>query len=473
MQLIVLLVLSLACYSVAWPAPLVGPADVEWVLWVTAGVVGAFVAISWLIGWRTQRALRHPFAARKRIFRRYHRARLLYLLTCLAVYVGLLYLVGWGWAVQLLLADGVPAQMPVASELLLLAPYLLTWMAPWFTNYSAERALHDSPQVPFGSLGTHIASLLRQNAIVLFLPLGLLIARQNLLRLYPELETSPVFRAAQVGVFVLLAIFMPLLLRFTLRLTPLPAGPVRARLATVAQRLRFWSSDILVWDTRGQVANALIAGLLPWPRYVVFTDRLLAELTPEEVETVYGHEIGHIRCWHMPLYMIALTLSMMAFIVVWVAIEEYWFGVYPDLEVSLKAYESYYLAVPQVVMAIYVFILFGALSRRCERQADLVGCRTATDTRSAENVYTFMHALNKVCTVNGIDMLRPGFLQSWLHGTPMQRLAFLERVAANDTVAVQFERRLNWFKWGLCAVMLAIIVGVGHHIGWERVWARL
>ena len=37
-------------------------------------------------------------------------------------------------------------------------------------------------------------------------------------------------------------------------------------------------SDILVWDTRGTVANAMVTGPLPLLRYVVLTDRLIEEI---------------------------------------------------------------------------------------------------------------------------------------------------------------------------------------------------
>ena len=38
--------------------------------------------------------------------------------------------------------------------------------------------------------------------------------------------------------------------------------------ATIARRLNFRYSDILLWDTRQGVANAMVAGPLPWVRYL-------------------------------------------------------------------------------------------------------------------------------------------------------------------------------------------------------------
>src|SRR5207244_11593143 len=88
------------------------------------------------------------------------------------------------------------------------------------------------------------------------------------------------------------------------------AGRRLDRVLVAARRLGFRCSNILLWNTRSGMGNAMVVGLLPWPRYVVFTDRLLADFTPEEVEAVFGHEVGHVKHQHMLFYLSFLTLSM-------------------------------------------------------------------------------------------------------------------------------------------------------------------
>src|SRR6185437_8635259 len=61
---------------------------------------------------------------------------------------------------------------------------------------------------------------------------------------------------------------------------------------------------------RNGMGNAMVIGIVPWVRYVVFTDRLLEDFTPEEIEAVFGHEIGHIRHHHMLYYLGFLTASV-------------------------------------------------------------------------------------------------------------------------------------------------------------------
>ena len=75
-----------------------------------------------------------------------------------------------------------------------------------------------------------------------------------------------------------------------------------------------------MWDTRGGVANAMVAGPLPWVRYVFLSDRLLDELTPGEVEAVFGHEVGHVRHGHFFFYAAFMLLSVAALIGGWLVI---------------------------------------------------------------------------------------------------------------------------------------------------------
>jgi Zn-dependent protease with chaperone function len=268
-----------------------------------------------------------------------------------------------------------------------------------------------------------------------------------------------------------------------LGLRSLPAGPLRDRLLATARRLRFRCSDLLLWNTGRGMANAMVVGLLPWPRYVVFTDRLLEEFSPDEVEAVLGHEIGHVRHLHMPLYLGFLTASMAVFGVLLnnaqshaEPLRDYLFDRGGPIAVWLLE------AMPAVVGLLgYVFVVFGFLSRRCERQADVFGCRAGScadphcqghDEKTTltvggkglcpTGIRTFIRALEKVAVLNGISRDRPGFLQSWQHSTIARRVAFLEGLLADPRRESSFQRRLLLVKCGLLAVLaVALIVAVG------------
>src|SRR5206468_11439789 len=129
----------------------------------------------------------------------------------------------------------------------------------------------------------------------------------------------------------------------------------------------------------------------------------------------------------------------------------------------------------------------GFLSRRCERQADIYGCRAVSCARSdcldhepglipspggkslcPTGIRTFIHALEKVARINGISRSRPGWLQSWQHSTIASRVEFLQRVLADPSVEPRFQRTVFLVKWGLLIVLvgaLCALWNVGGRIG--------
>src|SRR5262249_42823866 len=143
---------------------------------------------------------------------------------------------------------------------------------------------------------------LRQNFVLVLAPLGLLIVQQGLLRTFTGLEQSDWFRGAMLLLVPGVLVAMPWLVRYGLGLVSMPPGPDRDRLGAASRRLNFRCTDLLVWNTGGGSANAMVVGLVPALRYVVFTDRLLSDLTPAEVEAVFGHEVGHVKHGHILYY---------------------------------------------------------------------------------------------------------------------------------------------------------------------------
>jgi Zn-dependent protease with chaperone function len=274
---------------------------------------------------------------------------------------------------------------------------------------------------------------------------------------------------------------------------------VRDRLAAAGRRLGVRYADILHWDTRGSVANAMVAGVVPWVRYVLLSDRLLAELTPDEVEAVFGHEAGHVRHGHMVFYLLFLVMSLFALSGVWAAATEAVWGrpvaaaaaegAAGDGPAGWREWEP----VPVVLLAgAYVFVAFGFVSRRCERQADLYGCRAvscgrpdcaAHDPDAAllpagrglcpTGIRTFIAALEKVAVANGISRDRPGWLHAWLHGSIARRVAFLDTVLVDRAAAAAFQWRVGLLKWGLVAGLAAALGGLVLAGYGGRVWAGM
>jgi Zn-dependent protease with chaperone function len=508
MPFLLLLLLTLACLPEPknWPEPLwasvvsdpqTAPFSAA-LTWIGVILVAGF-ARAVAVG-VTRRLAGHP-GQRERVLRRYGRLRTYHVFLLLGVYaVSLSPLVGWGWTVcQVCTAGG--SVLP-GAEVLLLAPFLAGLVLSWVAYYDAERAIHDSdqshmteaeiqqaqglaavglndtaesaPATPFWSRGAYVSFHVRQNLALVFAPLLLLILMKGVSRIAPETDKALVNTTTGAGIALSLSVFigLPWLLRLALGLKPLPAGPLRDRLEAAARRLHFRCSNILVWDTHGGVANAMVAGVVPWVRYVLLTDRLIDELTPDEVEAVFGHEVGHVKHHHMLYYLGFLIGSLLLLFLLW-----NWLSYVPLLERIDLAWP----ALPLVTMlGAYIFVVFGFLSRRCERQADVYGCRAVSCARPGcdghtpdtglaprgrglcpTGIHTFIEALEKVARLNGISRDKPGWLSSWQHSTIARRVGFLQDVLNDPALEQRFQWRVTLVKWALLLGLLWMLALLG------------
>jgi Zn-dependent protease with chaperone function len=484
-----------------WPEPLFSaPFGLSPVVWsaLLTGLATALVGLNAF--WMSRRIagpLRSDPHLRDRLLPRYERWRFFHQFALFGALALALCVFGWGWAVPQFWRWGNFGLLP-CPELLVIAPFLVGMVLSWLFFYDADRASHQAAyqafdldplaralldpkefeatapphdaQRNFGGRWAYVLFQMRQKLALVLLPVGLLLAQKELLRRLNvfggDWQTAISF--AGVGCVLLAFVSMPWVVRLMLGLKPMPPGPLRKRLLATAKRLGFRCSNILLWNTRSGMGNAMVVGVLPWPRYVVFTDRLLEDFTPEEVEAVFGHEVGHVKHHHMLFYLGFLGLSIMVLIVL------------SSLITTLlgETEQKYLEAIPQVIGLIaYIFLVFGFVSRRCERQADVYGCRAVSCTSSdcqehgdgvvlAERgrglcptgIRTFIRALEKVAIINGISRDRPGFLQWWQHSTIAKRVEFLQSMLVDPRVEPAFQRRVALVKWGL-AVMLGILLG--------------
>ncbi|GAB3066563.1 M48 family metallopeptidase [Intrasporangium mesophilum] len=96
---------------------------------------------------------------------------------------------------------------------------------------------------------------------------------------------------------VVLAFVFPLLVEPVFNsFTPMPAGPLRDELVTMAARDGMPVRDVLVADASRRTTglNAYVSGLGATRRIVVY-DTLLREAPPGQVRSVVAHELGHAR----------------------------------------------------------------------------------------------------------------------------------------------------------------------------------
>jgi Zn-dependent protease with chaperone function len=385
----------------------------------------------------------------------------------LAGFLAVLYELGWGrlveddWTMQLRLPG---------AELIMIGPLLAALFLSWERCYRMEKTAFEMNHFGDRFLGkwNYLVLQLRNNLLIVVPPACLWLVQQTVALLLPSEASRTLMVTLYFAMLGLALLSLPLLLRVFLGLRPLPAGPLRQRLEETARRLRFRCGDILVWDTHRTMANALISGFLAWPRYVVLTDRLLEELTPEEIEAVFGHEVGHVRHHHMALYVLFCLSSLVLLGAAGGYVKTL---AQPLLDAYLPADvdepHTSLLTVVNVltvgVVALYFVVVFGLLSRFCERQADLFGSH-ATSSQS------FIAALQKVAHVNGIPQERAGWFVSWRHPSIAQRIDFVRRASEDPRLERRFHLSLRLFKVGLAMALPCLLVVVWYFVGAEKVW---
>jgi Zn-dependent protease with chaperone function len=507
MPLLLLISLLIACLPLDWPEPPNGigvPGSAILTGSVVAGLLIVARAFSLLTSFRIASGVDHVAVARADALRR----RLFYYL----VIGGLWFIVlrcGWGWASRDLLTahqymnDGnsvteIAPPIP-GAEVLVLVPYLIVMIGSWAAFYDSERALHlarpaRAGRPEFWSRCGYVAYSLRKQVLMVLLPIILEIIQLSLLRVYPGLATDPWAKAGGFAGVCIFFLLIPLSFPLLLGLKPLEPGPLRSRLESAARRLGVRYRQLYVWDTKGQMATAMVAGLIPQVRQIVFTDLLLAALTDEEVEAVFGHEVGHVRHGHLLYYAGFLILSLLTLGTAYRAVE---------LMTGLPWLHGQVMLVLSFLATFaYLFVVFGFISRRCERQADVFGCKAVSccdpacgghisDTQIVPRggalcptgVLTFVRALERVEEIDGsarstgdsrggrasraAGLLRfvGAWLSTWQHGTIAKRVDFLHTL--DSDTEQRFQRRVTLLRWGLILLLIAGVAGVTLWSGWQ------
>jgi STE24 endopeptidase len=494
--LVTLLLFAVVVYT-GWPPPAFYLTPRQSAVF-TACLVLASASAAALVSGSVARAVNRKPDRRAVIARRYFRWRQAAFFLNVGITLLCLFGAGWGWTVRTQVLTewrGITRLAPLA-ELLVPAPYLLTLMLNWAVYWPAERALHHAggSARPFWSLAGYWLYHARQFAVIVFPPVALGAAHQTVVRYFPQTAHSWWYQGLMPLAAVAVALVLPLALRPLLGLRRMPVGPVRERLQQTAARLRVRYADCLLWPTRGAMANALVVGLVPWARYVVFTDRLLDGLDADELDAVLGHEAGHVRHWHLPYYLLFFLLSSTAVTMAVV------------LGVKATGWDhsawANDLLTPLTLagLGVYLFAVFGWLSRVCERQADVFGSRAvscgdpACDGHDADTplagrgaavcptgARTMARALERVMLLNGREPDQTsrrfwprvlGWVRAWQHGPMSARVEFLHRVAERPELAAAHDRKAFGVRVFL-AVALATVIAVAVIAGGQEMWQWL
>ncbi len=333
-----------------------------------------------------------------------------------------------------------------------LLPWLVMLIAHWWCMAISVRSLGTSPWSRHGMVMHQLRFGMMPMVVVLplFDACNYLTLRSGLQPWFIDhvgLQVTMIIGSLALSLSVL--VLLPSLLVRLWRAQPIGPGEMRDLLAQCCERMGVGVAGIRVWPTDGgRVYNAAVIGVLSRIRYVLFTDDLLKDFPRAQVVAVLGHELGHARHRHLLIYLVfAIATLLTSFLLAGPATAL--IGHLPGMHAVSPSVQKGIATI--LLLAVKWRLIFGYLSRACERQADLAGAELCGDDSSMQT------ALRSVAHLSGQSEDAP----SWRHYTIAERVAFLDRVAQDPWLAERHHRVVGVIGFMLILIVLALAAILG------------
>ncbi len=226
-----------------------------------------------------------------------------------------------------------------------------------------------------------------------------------------------------MGLFVLLAQLAPVVLfPIFYKFEPLENEDLRRRLVVLSEHAGTRVRGVYRWklSEKSKKANAALTGLGN-TRRIILADTLLDNYTPEEIEAVLAHELGHHVHRHiLKSIFVQAAITLFGF---WAANWTLHYAVDQHMFEELSDFANLpLLALVSVVLSFVLMPAVNAYSRFNERQAD----RYAFETTAS--VEPFISSMNKLAEQNLAERTPSKWVEWFFHSHPSisRRLAAAE-----------------------------------------------
>lgn len=242
-----------------------------------------------------------------------------------------------------------------------------------------------------------------------------------------------------IAFMALAIIFLPPVIIYIWQCKRLHDHRLTTRLEALCERSRFKHAGFRIWSVMEGVFTAAIIGVIGKFRYVMFTQKLVDGLSPNSIEAILAHEIGHSHHKHLLLYPLIL-FGMVVSATLFASLFSYplaqYFEQQDALDPSLvwKFLSSMTSFIPFIiVMALYFRFIFGYFSRLFERQADLHVFEVGVPP---ENL---IQSLDELGTASGNIHLMP----NWHHYSIQERINYIRDVQKDHSLLTKHYRKVR------------------------------
>lgn len=361
--------------------------------------------------------------------------------------------------------------IPTMEALLLLALFIGYLSIVWYNAHGAYRCIYGSNL----SRKAYVFSNITLSVPVL-LPWLLLSGIFDLILALPfelprQIMNTPEGEIAYF-LFFLFAVTLlgPLIIQKFWRCRPLETGFYRHRIEILCERAQLTYADILYWPIfGGRMITAGVMGLVSRFRYILVTKALLQLLTPEEVDTVIAHEVGHVKKHHLLFYLFFFigymviayaTFDLIVYLIIFSEpIYRFLFATGMDRTTVTTGLLSLSIL---FTFLIYFRFLFGYFMRNFERQADAF-VYTLFDS-AAPLISTF----EKIVAVSGQSPEKP----NWHHFSIRERVDFLKRCEANRSLIQRQDNKVRASIF-LFSAFLVLVGMIGYQLNFGQSGKRL
>ena len=227
-----------------------------------------------------------------------------------------------------------------------------------------------------------------------------------------------------MGLFILLAQLAPVVLfPIFYKFEPLDDEDLRRRLVVLSERAGTRVRGVYRWklSEKSKKANAALTGLGN-TRRIILADTLLDNYTPEEIEAVLAHELGHHVHKHiLKSIFVQAAITLVGF---WAANWVLHYAVDQRMFEQISDFANLpLLALVSVMLSFVLMPAMNAYSRFNERQAD----RYAFE--STATVEPFISSMNKLAEQNLAERTPSKWVEWFFHSHPSisRRLAAAEQ----------------------------------------------
>jgi len=219
-------------------------------------------------------------------------------------------------------------------------------------------------------------------------------------------------------------ILFPLFYKFY----PLTNEELKQRLIRLSENAGTRVRGVYEWklSEKSKKANAALAGLGA-TRRIILADTLIQNYSPDEIEAVLAHELGHHVHKHiLKSIVVQVGISLIGF---WVVAQGLSYAVDRDMFPSVHDFASLPLLVLMTTAMSFILMpVMNAYSRQKEREADRY-C-----FKSISKIAPFISSMNKLADQNLSERTPSRLVELWFHSHP----PVAKRIAAAEAWMRQY-----------------------------------